>query len=66
MKAELLDLLAMMFTAYEDGQEIYTDPEDETGYLGKSVKLDDATINRIADILNEHRPRMGCAHNAKG
>ena len=54
---ELLDLLALMFDAYEDGPDCYEDPDDCAGHLGKAVKLDDATFDRIADILNLRRPR---------
>ena len=54
---EVLDLLAMMFDAYEDGPECYEDPEDCAGHLGKAVNLDEAAFDRIADILNKHRPR---------
>ena len=54
---ELLDLLALMFDAYEDGPDCYEDPEDCSGHIGKAVHLDDATFDRIADILNLRRPR---------
>lgn len=59
---ELLDLLDAMFSAYEDGPDCYEDPDEQAGYVGKAVKLDDATFHRIADILNRRRPRV--AHNA--
>ena len=55
---ELLDLLAMMFDAYEDGPDCYEDPEDCSGHIGKAIHLDDDAFQRIADILNEHRPRV--------
>jgi hypothetical protein len=54
---ETLDLLAVMFDAYEGGADCYEDPEDCAGHLGKAVQLDEATFDRIADLLNEHRPR---------
>ena len=54
---ELLDLLALMFDAYEDGPDCYEDPEDCSGHIGKAVHLDDATFDRIAYILNQRRPR---------
>lgn len=57
MEDELLDLLEVMFDAYEEGADCYEDPEDCAGYLGRAVKLDDAVFHRIADILNERRPR---------
>ena len=57
MENELLDLLAVIFDAYEYGPECYEDPDDCAGYLGHAVLLDDATFHRVADILNERRPR---------
>lgn len=54
---ELLDLLALMFDAYEDGPDCYEDPEDCSGHIGKAVHLDDATFDRIAYILNLRSPR---------
>ena len=52
-----LDLLAIMFDAYEEGTDCYEDPEDRSGHLGKAIHLDEDTFQRIADLLNEHRPR---------
>ena len=54
---ETLDFLAMMFDAYEEGPDCYEDPEDCSGHIGKAIRLDDEAFQRIADILNEHRPR---------
>ena len=54
---ETLDFLAMMFDAYEEGPDCYEDPEDCSGHIGKAIHLDDEAFQRIADILNEHRPR---------
>lgn len=54
---EALDLLAVIFDAYEDGTACYEDPEDCSGFVGYAMHLDDATFQRAADILNEHRPR---------
>ena len=54
---ETLDLLAVMFDAYEDGPDCYEDPDEYAGHIGKAVQLDEATFDRIADLLNEHRPR---------
>ncbi len=54
---ETLDLLLVMFDAYEIGPDCYEDPKDYSGYLGKAVRLDDATFHRIAALLNERRPR---------
>ena len=36
---ELLDLLALMFDAYEDGPDCYEDPEDEVGFIGYALRL---------------------------
>lgn len=55
--SQALDLLDEMFTAYEDGADCYEDPEEQAGYSGKAVKLDDETFHRIADLLNKLRPR---------
>jgi len=57
LEEELIDLLAIMFDAYEEGPDCYEDPDDCSGHLGKAVKLDDASFDRIADILNKRRPR---------
>lgn len=54
---EALDLLDILFTAYEDGVSCYEDPEDQTGPLGNAVKIDDETFHRCADLLNRERPR---------
>lgn len=51
-----LDLLETMYRLWENGIDCYLDPEDQTGYLGKAVDLDDLTERKIADLLNEHRP----------
>lgn len=51
-----LDLLETMYRLWENGIDCYLDPEDQTGYIGKSVDLDDLTERKIADLLNEHRP----------
>lgn len=54
---EALDFLSMLFTAYEDGPDCYEDPEACSGHIGKAIHIDDESFQRIADILNEHRPR---------
>lgn len=71
--AELLDLLEIIFDAYEEGPDCYEDPDNASGHLGKAVLLDDSTFDRIANILNERRPRTGTteppsvlAHGAVG
>lgn len=51
-----LDLLETMYRLWENGVDCYLDVEDQTGYLGKAVDLDDLTERKIADLLNEHRP----------
>ena len=56
--SELLDLLAVIFDAYEDGPQCYEDPGECSGFLGHAVRLDDATFQRTADILNERRQRV--------
>ncbi len=55
---ETLDFLALMFDAYEEGPDCYEDPEDCSGHIGKAIHLDDEAFQRIADILNTHRPRV--------
>ena len=55
---EAYGLLHMMFTAYENGADCYEDPEEQCGYLGKAIKLDEAVEHRIADVLNERRPAI--------
>ena len=54
---EALDLLEVMLDAYEDGADCYEDPDEYEGHLGKAVQLDEDTFGKIADLLNEHRPR---------
>jgi len=66
LQDELLDLLAVVFDAYEEGPDCYEDPEEQAGHVGKAVKIDDATFDRIAALLNEHRPRVTETHNAGG
>lgn len=51
-----LDLLAAMFDAYESGVQCYEDPEDQTGYLGHALQLDNDTFHACADLLNRRRP----------
>jgi len=63
MEKKLLDLLDIMFDAYENGPDCYEDPEECDVYVGKAIKLDDATFHRIADILNEHR--LKCAEKGR-
>ncbi len=48
---ELLDLMAVMFDAIENGDPCYENPDEGEGFMGN-----DATFDRVADILNEHRP----------
>jgi len=57
MENELLDLLERFFELYEDGPECYEDHGEGAGFIGHAVRLDDETFHRVADILNEHRPR---------
>lgn len=54
---EALDLLDKMFTAYENGVDVYEDPEDCAGHMGHAVKLDDETFHACADLLDSLRPR---------
>lgn len=56
-----LDLLDTLFTAYEDGFDVYEDPDEMAGHLGHAVKLDDETFHACADLLNRRRPREGAA-----
>ena len=58
-----LDLLATMFDAYENGVQCYEDPEEQTGYLGHALQLDDDTFHACADLLNRRRP-VKSAHAA--
>ena len=53
---ELIDLLEYVFEKYENGQQCYEDPDDCSGYLGHAIHLGDTEFQRIADILNAHRP----------
>lgn len=54
---QALELLDRLFTAYEDGADVYEDPDEQAGHLGHAVKLDDATFHACADLLNRRRPR---------
>lgn len=58
MPDEIVDLLERMFSAYEDGDPCYENPDECEGFIGNAVILDEVTFNRIADILNELRPRV--------
>jgi hypothetical protein len=54
---ELLDLLEYVFDKYENGPQCYEDPEDCSGFLGHAIRIGDVEFQRIADILNAHRPQ---------
>ena len=58
MEEELIDLLEIMFSEYEYGTPCYENPDENEGYLGMAFRLDDVTFHRIAEILNERRPRV--------
>lgn len=62
---ELLDLLDVMFSEYEDGIPCHEEPDGIGGYIGNAMRLDDATFKRISDILNKHRPRKAIAKMEK-
>jgi hypothetical protein len=51
-----LDMLAMMFDAYENGTPCFEDPDESAGYLGNAVRVFDDDFHRIADLLNRRRP----------
>lgn len=53
----LLQFLAAMFDAYENGTPCYTDPEDCSGYLGNAFKLSNEDFHAIAELLNTLDPR---------
>ena len=55
---ELLDLIETMFIGYENGADCYEDPEEQSGYIGKAIKLDEAVEHRIAGILNVDRSAL--------
>lgn len=52
---EALDLLDILFSAYEDGLPC---EEVDGGYVGNAVDLDEETFDKIADLLNRERPRV--------
>jgi hypothetical protein len=58
---EALEFLEILFDAYEEGPDCYEDPDDGSVHIGKVINLDDDTFQRIADLLNEHRPRNAAA-----
>ena len=51
-----INMLEMMFTAYENGVPCYEDPEDEVGFIGYAVRLADDDFKNIGDFLNRVRP----------
>lgn len=55
-----LDLLALMYSAYEDGTQCfeYSDDGEQGPYIGKSFLLEDDDEAKIIDLLNEKRPRQ--------
>lgn len=61
-----LDLLAVLFDAYEHGVACYEDPEETTGYLGHAVRLDSETFHACADLLNRRRPVIGAEQREGG
>lgn len=55
-----LNMLEMMFTAYENGTPCYEDPEDEVGFMGYAFRLADDDFKNIGDFLNRVRPVQSC------
>ena len=52
---QALDLLAILFDAYENGAPCFDDP-DEGSFIGNAVRLSNDDFHRCADLLNKHRP----------
>lgn len=55
---DALDLLAVLFDAYENGPSCYEDPDDRAAYIGNAIKIDDDTFEKCVDLLNRRRPRI--------
>jgi hypothetical protein len=55
-EAEALDLLEVLFDAYEDGPPCYEDPDEQSGFLGNAVRLDDAGLTAAAHATPPHPP----------
>lgn len=53
---QAFDLLALLFSAYENGTDCYESPEDQAGYLGRAFVLGDRAAVMCANLLNKHRP----------
>lgn len=51
-----LDLLAQLFTAYENGTPCYTSPREGAGFVGNAFRLDDETFKACCELLNRRRP----------
>lgn len=53
-----IDLLSVMFDAWEEGPPYYEGWDGEGGtHIGNAVQLSDEHFHAICDLLNKHRPR---------
>jgi hypothetical protein len=53
---QALDLLALLFDAWELGTPCYEDVDEGAGFLGHAFQLDGVTFRACADLLNRRRP----------
>lgn len=51
-----LDLLAQLFSAYENGTPCYTSPREGAGFVGNAFRLDGETFKVCSELLNRRRP----------
>lgn len=54
-----LDLLALLFSAWESGIPCYTSPTENAAFVGNAFRLDDETVQRCSALLNRRRPAVG-------
>jgi hypothetical protein len=54
---EALDLLAILFDAWENGTPCYEEPESSDGYVGQAFRIDDDVFHRCVDLLTRRRSK---------
>lgn len=54
---EALDLLEILFDAWENGIPCYEDPESHEEFIGNAFRLDDSVFHRCCNLLNRRRSK---------
>jgi len=51
---EALDVLAELFSEWENGTDCHESPDEESIYLGRACRLSDDLLKRIGSALDSH------------